>query len=508
MNLNWIDQVVLYSYLIGIVLFGCYFSRHKGSTRQFMDAGGALAGWVVGLSIFGTYLSSISFLANPGKSFDANWNPFVFSLSLPIAAWIACRWFVPFYRQANEVSAYAHLERRFGKWAKNYAIVCFVLTQTVRIGAVLLLVAMAVEPITGFSIPVVILVLGVAVIVYTLLGGIEAVIWTDVVQSVVLTVGIVVAIVFIGLGMPNGPRQIFEIATDDPENQKFSLGSFALTLGQPTFWVILIYGLCINLQNFGIDQSYVQRYATARSEREAKRSVWLACWLYLPVSGLLFFVGTALYSFYQARPELVPPDFQGDQAFAYYISTQLPVGFVGLLIAAILAAAMSSIDSSLNSCATLICTDIVPQFDKGKILGPDQIEKRNRKVLLVSTVLIGILGMSVGVFLNGTQSILDAWWKLAGIFSGGMLGLFLLGLIARLPQGRHAATGVFIGIVLIGWMTLSPVFFEGSWFAFPWHPNLIVVFGTLSIVLTGFGAALIWPGRETLNPGKSSSQKL
>ena len=237
--------------------------------------------------------------------------------------------------------------------------------------------------------------LGIAVILYTFFGGIEAVIWTDVVQSIVLTIGILVAIVFIAIGMPNGPKQIFEIALQDPENLKFSLGSFSNTLSEPTFWVILVFGLFINLQNFGIDQTYVQRYATAVDEKAAKKSVWLACWLYLPVSALLFFVGTCLYAYYQARPDLVPADFQGDQAFAHYISTQLPVGLVGLLIAAILAAAMSSVDSSLNSCATLICIDVWPQFQSGEILGPDQIEQRDKRVLILSTVGIGLLGIGV-----------------------------------------------------------------------------------------------------------------
>jgi SSS family solute:Na+ symporter len=492
MNLHWIDQVVLCSYLIGIVIFGCYFSRHNTSTRKFMDAGGRLAGWVVGLSIFGTYLSSISFLGNPGASFDRNWNPFVFSLSLPLAAWIACQWFVPFYRKNNQVSAYSHLGIRFGKWAKNYAILCFLLTQTVRIGAVLLLVAMAVHPLTGIGIPLIILVLGIAVILYTFFGGIEAVIWTDVVQSIVLTIGILVAIVFIAIGMPNGPKQIFEIALQDPENLKFSLGSFSNTLSEPTFWVILVFGLFINLQNFGIDQTYVQRYATAVDEKAAKKSVWLACWLYLPVSALLFFVGTCLYAYYQARPDLVPADFQGDQAFAHYISTQLPVGLVGLLIAAILAAAMSSVDSSLNSCATLICIDIWPQFQSGEILGPDQIEQRDKRVLILSTVGIGLLGIGVGVFLNGTQSVLDAWWKLAGILSGGMLGLFILGLIARDVRGRHALAGVCVGVMFIIWMTLSPIFFADSWFAFPWHANLIIVLGTVAIIVLGVGISFLF----------------
>lgn len=490
MNLGWIDQIVLFSYLAGVIAFGCYFSRGNTSSRRFMDAGGELAGWVVGLSIFGTYLSSISFLANPGKSFAANWSPFVFSLSLPLAAWIACRWFVPFYRKRGEVSAYSHLEKRFGRWARNYAVVCYLLTQFVRIGAILLLVAMAINRIVGFDVPTIIVGIGIAVMVYTLVGGIEAVIWTDVVQSIVLTVGILVAIVVVCVGMPGGPRQIIEIAR---ESDKFSLGSFGPGLSEPTFWVVLIYGLAINLQNFGIDQSYVQRYATARNESQARRSVWIACWLYLPVSALLFFVGTAVFAFYEVHPDRIPAGFRADEAFGFFIANEFPVGLIGLLIAAIMAAAMSSIDSSLNSCATLICTDVVPQFSDRIILDSAQMERRAKKVLTVSTVVIGGVGMLIGIFLNGTESILDAWWKLAGIFSGGMLGLFLLGLMVRQSLSSHAAIAVLLAIVLILWMSVSPIFLDSGVLRYNLHANLIIVFGTMTILFVGYVAALFGP---------------
>ena len=501
MKLTLVDQVVLYAYLLGIVLFGLWFSRKNRSSRHFMDAGGALSGWVVGLSLFGTYLSSISFLANPGKSFDSNWSPFVFSLSLPIAALIAVTWFVPFYRRRKAVSAYAHLEERFGSWASNYAIGCYVITQTVRIGAILLLAGMAAEPILGVDIRIVILVLGIAVIVYTLAGGIEAVIWTDVVQSVVLTVGIVVAIVAILAGMPEGPKQVFEIAreaVDEHGRNKFSLGSFSSSLQDRTFWVVLVYGLVINLQNFGIDQTYVQRYATAKDEGAARRSVWLACWLYLPISALLFFVGTGLFAFYSVHPELVPDDFSGDRSFAHFIANELPTGLVGLLMAAMLAAAMSSVDSSLNSCATLICSDLAPRFSGGLIRDSGQQEESDRRILRGATVLIGGIGILIALGLVGTDSILDTWWIPPGIIGGGMLVLFLLGMLSHRIRGLHAAIGVVAGLFAIAWMSLSTM--EESpldqSLHLPFDSFLTIVLGTMVILLVGFLSAQVFPGRS------------
>ena len=304
-------------------------------------------------------MSSIGFLGNPGKSFSGNWNPWVFGLSLPLAAWVAARYFIPVYRSGSEVSAYFHLEQRFGPWARNYALVCYLLTQLARMGTILYLVALALAPLTGWSVTTIIFLTGLMVTIYTLLGGIEAVIWTDVIQSIVLTLGAVLCAGLLLFGMPEGPGQLFEIAR---EHNKFSLGSFGISLSEPTFWMILIYGFFINLQNFGIDQSFVQRYITAKSDRDARFSVWVGALLFPPIAAILFFIGTGLFAFYIAQPELLPASVNAaekpDAVFPHFIVTQLPLGVTGLLIASIFAAAMSSVDTSLNSSATVSYTHL------------------------------------------------------------------------------------------------------------------------------------------------------
>ena len=264
------DLLVLVIYVGVVVLFGAYFARHSRTPEGFTMARGRLSSSLVGLSLFGTYLSSNTFLGVPGNAYSTNWNAFVFSLSLPIAAFVATRYFVPFYRETGDVSAYTHLERRFGRWARTYALVCYLLTQLARVGSILFGVGLAVSIFSGWSVPTIIVGMGALVTVYTLVGGIEAVIWTDAVQSIVLTIGALFVVGLLVMGMPEGPGQLFEIAA---EAGKFSLGSTALDFGSSTVWVVLLYGVFINLNNFGIDQSYVQRYHAARSETEARRSV-------------------------------------------------------------------------------------------------------------------------------------------------------------------------------------------------------------------------------------------
>jgi SSS family solute:Na+ symporter len=486
-----IDLAVLGIYLAAVVGLGAWFARRNRTSAHFMAASGALPGWVVGLSIFGTFLSSNTFIGVPGKAYGGNWNAFVFSLTLPLAAWVAVKYFVPFYRNSGEISAYHHLEKRFGPWARSYALGCYLLTQQARVGAILFGVSMALHAMTGWSLPAIIIGAGVAVTLYTLLGGIEAVIWTDVIQSLVLLAGAVVIAVLLITGHPNGASEALHIAAGA---DKFSLGSFAADFTQSTFWVMLLFGLFINLTNFGIDQNYVQRYHAARDDAAARRSVWIGALLYVPVSALFFLIGSLLFSYYEASPALLQelrsahPEGFADQVLPHFIAHKLPVGMAGLLLAAICAAAMSSIDTSLNSSATVTLKDF---FQRHLQRGENEIDAL--KILRGATLFWGVLGTGVALAMMGQKSLLDAWWKLSGIFAGGMLGLFLLGLIARKADNAAALTGVTLGVLVICWMTFADAFPENL--RSPFHANMITVIGTLTIFLVGLAVSR-WRGKS------------
>ncbi len=283
------------------------------------------------------------------------------------------------------------------------------------------------------------------------------------------------------------PDQLFEIAR---ANHKFSLGSFGASLTGSTFWVVLVYGLFINLQNYGIDQNYVQRYMTTETDKQAKSSALFGSLLYIPVSLIFFYIGTALFSYYTAQPDLLPEELKmagaGDKVFPYFIATGLPAGITGLLIAAIFAAGMSTVSTSLNSTATIVLTDYYKRY-----FNKEAGEKTSMKVLYISSFLMGTAGIAIAISLVGVESALDAWWSLASIFSGGMLGLFLLGFISKRSGKPEAVIGVIVGVIIIIWMSLSPIYFtEGKNLAFrsPFHTNLTIVFGTMAIFLVGFYA--------------------
>jgi SSS family solute:Na+ symporter len=504
-SLPIVDLLIVIAYLIGMVGVGVYFSRNNNTSEQFTKASGKIPGWAIGVSIYATFLSSNTFLGVPGKAYGSNWNSFVFSLSMPLAAWVATRFFIPFYRSTGTVSAYTHLEHRFGPWARTYAVACFLLTQLARMGSIFFGIALSLQALTGYPMATIMIVVGICIVIYTVMGGMEAVIWTEVVQGVIKTIGALVILYLVVDGMEGGVSKIIDIGkTDD----KFSLGSFAPDFVQSSFWVVLLYGFFMNLNNFGMDQNYVQRYHTTSSIKEAASSVWLCVYLYLPVSLVFFVLGSCLYAYYQSSPDLLhavrmqaaterlpdgtvaaiqqlastlTPAEYGDKVMPHFMVNKVPAGLLGLIVAAIMSAAMSTISSGMNASATVFSADIYQRY-VNKNMNP----KQSMKLLYIATTGFGLLGMITGIAMIGVKSVLDVWWMLSGIFAGGMLGLFLLGIISRNTKNTEALIATMIGIVVIIWMTFSTKLpDEYEYLRNPLHQNMIMVVGTLTIFLVG-----------------------
>jgi solute:Na+ symporter, SSS family len=512
-----IDWGVLVGYFVGIMALGLFFWRRNNSAEQFTAGGRTLSGWLCGLSIFATYLSSISFLALPGKAFVDNWNFFLYSLALPLAALIAVRYFVPLYRTSGEISAYSWLETRFGLWARMCASGFYLLYQVARIGVVMYLMALPMAVLFGWDIRTVIVVTAVMVTVYAFVGGIVAVIWADAIQAVVLLVGALLALGILLAGMPGGSAEVIEVAA---ENGKFSLGSTSLfDVSQTTIWVILAFGLFDNLRNFGVDQSYIQRYIAARTDREAAKSVWLGALLYIPVSAMFFFIGSALYAFYESHPSETQqvrrivaeqklmqagvsadsPDYQeqldriasnlteaelGDRVFPHFIAAQLPQGARGLLIAAVFAAAMSTVSTSLNSSATLVMSDIYQRLWKPRASDAECVG-----VLRVATIAWGAMGTAMALALvRLTEGALDVWWDLSSVLGAAIIGLFLLGVTVPSIRNKQAIVIFGIGMAIIAWMVFAGGKFwpqSLSTYASPFNLKLVIVIGPSAMVLLG-----------------------
>jgi solute:Na+ symporter, SSS family len=505
-NLPILDITIIFIYLLTMIFIGFYFSKKNKNSDQFTKASGSIPGWAIGLSIYATFLSSNTFLGVPGKAFGGNWNAFVFSISMPLAAWVASKYFVSFYRNTGEVSAYTNLEKRFGPWARTYAVICFLLTQFARMGSIFFGMALTLHALTGFSMPSIMIVMSICIILYTVMGGMEAVIWTEVVQGILKTLGALLILFLIIREIPGGIKQVYQIAND---NNKFSLGSTAFNFTSSSFWVVLLYGFFINLNNFGMDQNYIQRYHTATDSKQAIKSVWLCVFLYVPASLLFFIIGSALFSYYQVNPQLIealkhsvaleklgttasefditqfmaqlkPTDY-ADKVMPHFMVNKVPTVFLGLIVAAILSAAMSTISSGMNASATVFTKDIYKRY-----FNRTATEKNEFTTLYISTVIFGVIGMCTGLAMIGIKSILDIWWELSGIFAGGMLGLFLLGLISKKTKSPEALIAVIIGVIVILWLTFSDKFpVDFSYLKIALHKNMIIVVGTLTIFLSG-----------------------
>lgn len=510
-----IDWVVLAVYFMGTMAMGVAFAKRSSSVDGFTAAGRSLPGWVCGLSIFATYLSSISYLALPGKSFADNWNPFVFSLAIPIATWVAVKSFVPYYRKTGEVSAYAALESRFGVWARVCVSVFYLLTQIARMAVVMYLMALPMQVLLGWDIRTLIIVTGVVVTLYAMIGGITAVIWADAIQAIVLMAGAVICLATMLFSMPEGISTVLDVGR---EQNKFSLGSWSISdFASPTVLVVLLYSLVENFKNFGIDQSYIQRYIAADSEAAARRSLWIGGLLYVPVSALFFFIGTTLFAYHQTHPgelagvkdvvakqQLIQEGEEvtaekvsaisstltdaniGDRVFPHYIVNHIPAGLRGLLIAAVFAAAMSTVSTSLNSSATLVLEDYVKRF-----FVPELSESASMLVLRGATVAWGVLGTAVALVLVAlTQSALDMWWTLSSVFGGAMVGLFLLGIWTKTPP-KPALFATLVGLAVIGWLVFSQTDYwpeSLAGFTNELHKFLTAVVG--STVIIGLGVLI------------------
>lgn len=440
-SFGWVNSTVLFLYFIVLVAVGYIVSKKQKTTDDYFKGGGRIPWWAAGLSLFGTALSAITFMAVPAKTYATDWSYFLFNMTIFLVAPVIILLFIPFYRKLNVTTAYEYLEKRFNLTIRLLGSISFILFQIGRMGVILLLPSLALNVVTGMDVFLCIGLMGIVSLGYTMMGGIEAVIWTDVIQVVILLTGAFVAL-FIMIGaIDGGISMVYQTAA---ENHKFNLFDLSLSLREPTVWVMIIGGLFTNITTYGTDQTMVQRYLTTQTEKQARQSVWTNAWLTIPATLLFFSIGTVLFVFYRQFPALGDPSLENiDSVFPWFIASQLPDGLSGLLIAGIFAAAMSSLSSSMNSAATAYSTDIHFRFNWGN--GISEL-----KTARIATLAVGLVGTLFALFMATweIQSLWDEFNKLIGLIIGALGGVFFLGILTKKGNSKGALVGIAVSILV------------------------------------------------------------
>jgi solute:Na+ symporter, SSS family len=470
-----IDYSVIILYLAAMVGVGFYFSRKEGSTERFFVGNRNILWWAVGISIFATQLSAITYIAVPGMAFENDWAWVLFNLGIPVVGAFVIYFFLPIFRKKQYTSMYEYLEERFGPETRAYGALAYILMQVGRVAIVLYLPALALSEVTGFPVFWMIILMGILATLYTVLGGIEVVIWTDVIQAFVLVLGVLLAIAIISFNMDGGLMGIIEIGR---EHKKFAMIHTDPRVSKDLIWFILIGAFFTNLVPYASDQTVAQRYFTVKSDLEARRCLWLGVLVSIPATILFFFLGTSLFAFYFTHPGLLENGIKYDRIFPYFIVHEMPVGVSGMLIAAIFAGSMSSLDSSLNSIATVCVTDFYRRFRQ-----PDSTDRHRLLLARLITVVAGILATGLALWIAERivrqpehKGAWDLFIAVQGLLGGVLAGIFCVGIFTRRTNQLGLIPGLVISTALIAIIK----------YEFAWHTQTYAAIGIVSTFVISY----------------------
>jgi SSS family solute:Na+ symporter len=465
-----LDWAVILAYFAGMAWIAWAVRRRAATTEGYFVGGRAMPGWAVGFSIAGTAISSITFMALPADAYKTAWLRMLPNFVLPLGVLAGSLFFLRIYRDGRTTTAFEFLEARFGPSTRLYGAFTFVVGQLLRISLILFLLGQLTHELTGLSPEASILVAGLFVGGYTAVGGIEAVVWTDVAETVILTLGGLACLAVVLWKVPGGLSEILATAWAHGKLSFADLGpdgalhptTLRLTLTEKSVSMMLLVGLGHWLTEYACNQNMVQKYCASASTREARRALWIGCAWMLPLWISFQFLGTALWVFFQRHPTptstgILAGTVTAERIVPHFVVTQLPIGFKGLVVAGVLAAAMSTLNSALNAIATVGVVDVYRRHvSKGR---------DDRHYLLVARSLssLATVAMVVGALLlleARTKTLEDAAIRLIALTSGGLLGLYLLGFLTRRGDGRSAALAIGATLVLSLYRAVSPA----SWF--------------------------------------------
>lgn len=483
-----INLLVIIVYLAGMALLGLYFMHRNKSSDDYFRGGGRLPWWAVSMSLYATMFSSITFLSIPAMSYLSDCKYFVISFGIIILAPIVTHFYLPFFRKLDLTSAYEYLEKRFNLTCRLFASAAFTLFMVARTAIVTYLPAIALSAVINIDVNVAIVVVTVITILYCAAGGIEAVIWSDFIQSMILIFGTACMFIYMLCGTDGGIGGFFSIGM---AADKFRVFDFVLDWTQPGFWVVFFGGVVANLASYTSDQCVVQRYMTTSDEKGAAKSIICNGVMSFVNCIVFFLLGVALYTFYHSHPGLLDVTMpKNDSIFPLFIGNDLPVGLSGLILAAVAAATMSTLSSNLNSSATAVTTDFYAR------LFPGVTEKGKMRCGQIVTVLTGLLGGGFALVLANMEiySIYDQFQRFLGILTGGLGCLFLMGIFLKRVNGPGAIAGLVANYVVCIGLDRLPI---------PGKPHM-VFFGTVGLVVCLIVALLVspfFPSDETKTKG-------
>ncbi|MHC4478261.1 MAG: sodium:solute symporter family transporter [Planctomycetota bacterium] len=460
-KLHVVDYVVVAVYLGFIAVLGSSFARRQKSTDRYYTGGRNVPTWAIGLSMLATLISSVTFLAYPGEGYaESSWIRLVQGLMVPIVLLCLIWFIVPMFRKVIGISTYEYFEKRFGLIPRIYTSLSFSLMHFAKMGTVFYLMALAVGTMMGVGSPMgltyLIIILGVLVVVYTLLGGIEAVIWCDVIQGIVLmAAGVMVVLTLFFKG--GGPIEMVSTA--------WNAGKIDFTPLEPAFkwefvrlgfWVMAINGIFYAIQKYGTDQTIIQRYLTAGSDKKAIKASLMGILLCVPVWTLFMFIGTMLWVYYQSVE--IPAEVlewigdKPERVFVYYVNSEFPIGIVGVVLAGLCAAALSSLDSDLNCLSAVVVEDYYGRFRKNRT---DRQKLMCGRLVIAICGLYAILVASWYVRVQDAQSVLSIIFGLYAILSGGIAGLFVLAFFTKRTNLKGLYVGMIACILFSAWAVLT-----------------------------------------------------
>lgn len=495
MNLRWVDFLIVALYLGGVTFIGIRFSRRQTSTESYFVAKRSIPAWAMGISLFATLISSVTFIAYPGSSYAKDWSMLVPGFLVLVVLALVGAIVIPFFRHAVGMSAFEYFGKRFGQPTRMYGSFAFSLAHFSKMAFVFYLLALTIDSMTGWKTDNIIVAVGAVTVFYTILGGLEAVIWTDVIQGFIMWIGIFICLAFLLFLPPGGPSAVLSLAA---ANHKFSLGNLSWNLSDRTVVVLVIYGFFWYLQKYTADQTVVQRYLVAKSDRAALRGVALGAALCVPVWALFMLIGTCAWSFYRLTGEKLPAFVtKADQVFPHFLSTHIPTGLIGLFLASLLSSAMAMTASDLN------CLAVVAVEDYYRVFRPQATDRQRLRVGKTIVAVCGVLCIVFAMLLaHSTGGALSMWFSISAVVAGGLAGLFLLAFCSTRANRQGVYIGIAATVAFTLWATLTmgqkPVV-DMAPYNYPWNDLTIGAVGHVVMLVVGYlGSLLFAPESDEL----------